>query len=184
MKHKKTILLQECNGKKRLEDYSTSVASLCNRCGVVFQSFFTRTLLQQDSLLVFSSPSLFLYILQAHPYVYLIFYRKFLPLVWLNLVLYPLWWPFWNQPNLTYQMWHLCLITSYYCMTFIYVVLISTCWITACCCLNVRLHSWVITAGIKRLKPGKGETNQHADIQTEIMNVICLSVMKRTLQLP
>ena len=40
-KHKKTILLQKNLGEERLEDYSTYVASLCNRCRVVFQSSFT-----------------------------------------------------------------------------------------------------------------------------------------------
>ena len=51
------ILQQKSLGKERLEDYSTFIALLnfCNRRTVVFQSFFTMTFLQQNSLLVFSS---------------------------------------------------------------------------------------------------------------------------------
>ena len=56
-KHQKTILLQTCRGKERLEDSSISVAKIKsgNRRRVVFQSFFTTTCLRQVSLLVFSS---------------------------------------------------------------------------------------------------------------------------------
>ena len=42
--------------KERLEDYATSVAKIKsdNKSRVLFQSFFTTTFLQHDSLLVFS----------------------------------------------------------------------------------------------------------------------------------
>ena len=55
----KTILLQKGRGKERFKNYSTSLAWLCNRSGVVFQSFFTTTFLQQGSVLVFLSLACF-----------------------------------------------------------------------------------------------------------------------------
>ena len=74
IKYKKTILLQKSGGKKRLEDFSTSVRKIKsgNRSRVV-QSFSSTTLLQLDSLLVFSFLRCFCTFFQAHPYLHFIF---------------------------------------------------------------------------------------------------------------
>ena len=49
---------------------------------VVFQSLFTTTFLQQDSLLMFSSLPCFCSFFQAHPYLRLNFIEKLLPVVY------------------------------------------------------------------------------------------------------
>ena len=69
-KHKKATVLQKNCGKERLEDYSTSVVWVCNRC---YHDFAVA----KSCVFI---PALFLYFLQAHPYLQLIFIEKILAL--------------------------------------------------------------------------------------------------------
>ena len=70
-----SCMLQKSRGKERLEDYSTDLIFVATE--VVFQSCFTMTFLQQDSLLVFSSLPCFCTFFRPIPILALNFYRNF-----------------------------------------------------------------------------------------------------------